>query len=290
MIGHKDIEKSFKKLLKDNNLSHGYIFYGEPQVGKFLFAKYLANYIEKNDFALPEHVLSEALIIQPEKNPSSESGEKSVGIDAVRDLKNFLFQKPQNSKYRVAIINDAHLMTDQAQNAILKIAEEPPEHALLILVVSNPESLIRTVLSRFQKIYFGSLKTVEIENLLTEEHKIKPVKAKEIAAISFGRPGRAIDLVENERFMSIRSEAEDLLNKKKSHKDLVAELADILNRDKIEPFLGELIAELSRDVRKNYPALKAVMHRLGMIKEWNTNKRLQLEAALQSLKLGVGRE
>ena len=71
---------------------------------------------------------------------------------------------------------------------------------------------------------------------------------------------------------------------------MVAELADILNRDKIEPFLGELIAELSRDVRKNYPALKAVMHRLGMIKEWNTNKRLQLEAALQSLKLGVGRE
>lgn len=281
MIGHKIIEKSFKKLIKDGNLSHGYIFYGEPQVGKYAFAKSLANYIEKGEFEAPTHILSEALFLEPVKGDSAEA---SIGIDAIRDLKNFLFEKPVNSKMRVAVINDAHLMTDQAQNAILKIAEEPPEHALLILIVSNLESLIRTVLSRFQKIYFGGISKAEIKELLVKEFKVKAAEAAEIAEISFGRPGRAVDLVQNDKFINIRGEAEDFLNKKTSQKDLIAELADIENRDKIEPFLGELIAELSRDTRKNHLVLKSIIHRLGMLKEWNTNKKLQLESALNKLR------
>ena len=91
-------------------------------------------------------------------------------------------------------------------------------------------------------------------------------------------------MIKNDKFIAIRKEATDFLNRKKSHKDLVAKLADIENRDKIEPFLGELIAELSRDTGKNYLMLQSVINRLGMIKEWNTNKRLQLEAALRSIK------
>lgn len=281
MIGHKELEKSFKKLVKEDNLSHSYIFYGEPQVGKYGFAKSLANYIEKGDFGAPEHILSEALFIEPTKG---ESTEVSIGIDEIRSLKNFLYEKPINSEYRIAVINDAHLMTDQAQNAILKIAEEPPEHALLILVVSNLESLIRTVLSRFQKIYFGSISMAEIKKLLMDEYKLKAGRAEEIAEVSFGRPGRAVDLVNNERFIALRGDALDLLNKKRSQKDVVAELADIENRDRIEPFLGELIAELSRDTVKNHFVLKSIIHRLSMIKEWNTNKRLQLDSALNHLK------
>ncbi len=281
LIGHKSIEKSFKKLIKEGNLSHGYIFYGEPQVGKYVFAKSLANLLEKNEFETPAHILSEALFVEPIKG---ESAEASIGIDAIRGLKNFLFEKPVNSRFRVAIVNDAHLMTDQAQNAILKIAEEPPGHALIILVVSNLESLIRTVLSRFQKIYFGSLEKSEIKDLLVKEYKIKAGEAEKITEISFGRPGRAVDLIQNEKFMAIRGEAEDFLSKKTSQKDLIAELADIENRDKIEPFLGELIAELSKDTRKNHLVLKSIIYRLGMIKEWNTNKRLQLESALNNLK------
>src|SRR3989338_5093246 len=114
MIGHKDIEKNFIKLVKEKKLSHGYIFYGEPQIGKYLFSKRLANYLENKTFEDPKKILCEALFIEPAANSSSDSGEKSVGIDAVRNLKNFLFQKPQNSEYRIAVINDADLMTDYA--------------------------------------------------------------------------------------------------------------------------------------------------------------------------------
>ena len=280
MIGHKEIEKSFRKLVKEDGLSHGYIFYGEPQVGKFLFARHLANLIEKNEFAAPEHLLSETLLIEPTKG---ESAEASIGIDAIRDLKNFLYQSPQASKYRIAIINDAHLMTDQAQNAILKIAEEPPAHAIIILVVSNLESLMRTVLSRFQKIHFGNISKAEIKDLLVKEFKMESAEADKIAQISFGRPGRAVDLTQNDKFIGIRGEVVDFLNNRTPQKDLVAELADIENRDKIEPFLGEIIAELSTDIRKNYLVLKSIIHRLSMLKEWNTNKRLQLESALNKV-------
>lgn len=281
MIGHKEAEKLFKKLVKDGNLSHGYIFYGEPQVGKFGFAVSLSNYIEKGDFESPAGILSETLFIEP---ATGESSEASIGIDAVRELKKFLYEKPINSKYRVAIINDAELMTDIAQNAILKIAEEPPEYALLILVVGNTEALLPTILSRFQKIYFGAVSKEEIKKLLVSEHKVKASKAEEIAEISFGRPGRAIDFINNEGFMNIRREVGEYLNKKISHKDLIAQLADIENKDKIEPFLAELIAELSKDPKKNAEALKLLTHRLSMIRLWNTNRRLQLESALKTLK------
>lgn len=278
-IGHGDIKKSFIMLVEKRVLSHGYIFYGEPQVGKRLFAKCLANYIENGGFEEPTRVLSETLFVEPNKEESSES----VGIDAVRDIKNFLFQQPQASKFRIAVINDAHLMTDQAQNAILKIAEEPPEHALLILITTNLELLLPTLLSRFQKIYFGALGKNEVRELLIGSYKVKSAEAEKIMQISFGRPGRAIDLVSNEKFKSIRADALAYLSGKANKKDLIAELADIENKDRIEPFLNEVIAELSVDVGGNRDALKSVLYRLRTLKEWNTNRRLQLEAALRSI-------
>lgn len=281
LIGHKEAEKLFKQIIKDGNLSHAYIFYGEPQVGKFAFARSFASYIEYGNFEESKTALNETLIIHPQLGESSEA---SVGIDAMRHLKKFLYEKPVNLKYRVAIINDADLMTDQAQNAILKIAEEPPEYALIILVAGNTEALLPTILSRFQKVYFGAVAKEEIKKLLISEYKVKVPRAQEVAELSFGRPGRAIDFINNEKFIAIRREVGEYLGKKISHKDLVSELADIENKDKIEPFLAELIAELSRDPKKNIEALKLLAHRLSMIKTWNTNRRLQLESALKTLK------
>lgn len=280
MIGHKEIEAGFKKLAKENNLAHGYIFFGEPQVGKFLFARRLAHFLEKGKFEISEGTLTETLIIKPE---IKESGERSIGIDSIRELKNFLFEKPVNSKYRIAIVNDAQYMTDIAQNSILKVAEEPPEHGLIIMIAANPDILLKTVRSRFQKIYFPRVSKAEIKRILIDEFAAKNNQAEDLAGLSFGRPGRAIALLSDERLISIAKEAKEFAERRTVLKNVLAELADIENRDKIEPFLTELIAELAVDVKRNHAALKALIHRHHMLNEWNTNKRIQLEAGLTTI-------
>ncbi|MEK7463306.1 MAG: hypothetical protein AAB621_03035, partial [Patescibacteria group bacterium] len=123
LCGHKNLKESFSVLFKNGNLSHGYIFFGEPQVGKFSFALSLANFLETGNFESGGKMLSEILII------------KESGIDCVREIKNFLWQKPHNSSKRIVIIDNADSLTAEAQNAILKITEEPPEHSLIILIV-----------------------------------------------------------------------------------------------------------------------------------------------------------
>ncbi len=277
MIGHKEIEKSFTKLAKEGNLSHAYLFFGEPQVGKLLFARQLANLLEHGKFEIGEKPLSETLVIKPEVK---ESGERSIGIEAVRDLKEFLFDMPVNSAYRLAVIDEAQFMTDIAQNSILKIAEEPPAHAVLVIIAANPDTLLKTVQSRFQKIYFPRVSLKEIQKMLVGDYKVKAKESEELSRLSFGRPGRAIDLLQNEKLKEIALEAKDFAKKKLVLKNVIAELADIENRDRIEPFLTELIAELSLDVNKNAEVLKTLIHRHHMLNEWNTNKRIQLEAGL----------
>lgn len=274
MIGYDNLEKSFKRLIKEDSLSHSYIFFGEPQIGKFTFATALARFIETGEFEPIEFTiegaqltsLSELLIVKPD-----EKG--SIGIESVRDIKHFLSQKPINSQRRIVIIDSAGALTTGAQQALLKIAEEPPASSLLILITPNTESLLSTIRSRFQAFYFPRVKTDAIEKMLNS----KGVKnASQIATLSYGRPGRAIALSSN------------------SNKEILAKVKAVLNRgDKraviesviedpqvLEIFLSELIAELAKEPIKNYDALKSIISRNTQMSQFTTNKRLQLEEAL----------
>ncbi len=268
LIGHEKLTETFKRLVKDSRLSHGYIFFGEPQIGKFSFALALASYLETNKFAVPHRPLSETLVIQ-----ADDKG--IIGIDLIRELKYFLLQKPVNSNYRVAIINEADRLTSQAQHAILKIAEEPPASSLIILVLTNPEALLPTIPSRLQKIYFPRLNSALIKDFLVKEFNLTAEEAARITELSFGRPGRAIKLTESRK--QIRQLAEGIRNKK----SLIEELIE--NHEAMNQYLTELIAELAKDPIKNYQSLKSIIHRLTKMSQFTTNKRLQLESALWNI-------
>ena len=112
LVSHQHLIKNFKVLVARGKLAHGYIFFGESRVGKFYFAKHLANLLENNTFEITSRVLQDALVL-----------ESASGIDAMRDLKNFLWQKPIISSKRTIIIDNADRLTPEAQNAILKITE-----------------------------------------------------------------------------------------------------------------------------------------------------------------------
>ena len=240
MIGNEDLVKSFKRISADKSLYHSYIFFGDPQIGKFTFAKELANFLENNKFETPNSFLNEVMEITPDENGN-------IGIDRIRDLKQFLFQRPIRSDKRVVIINDADTTTSQAQNAILKIAEEPPTSALIILIVSNSDSLIATLQSRFAKIYFKRVEERKIKKFLMDDFEVTEELAKSIAKISFGRPGRALDLFKNEEIINLNKNVKAFIKNKAGRSTYIKSLED---GRQINTFMNELIAELSRDFSK----------------------------------------
>lgn len=273
-IGHENLIKTFRRLADESKLSHGYIFFGEPQVGKFSFAHSLANYFETGELALPKGILTELHIVKPD-----EKG--TIGIDAIRGLKRFLSQKPTNSPKRTAIIDNAEALTYEAQHALLKITEEPPETGLIILVLPYPDVLFETIQSRLQRIYFPRLKTEIIADWLHKEHKYPKEKAMRIAKLSLGRPGLAFQLAFDEAVQALYREAYAFLRGRRQKAEAVADLVE--HPDKIQPFFTALIAKLAEEPVKNYSALRSLVTRFARMSQFTTNKRLQLEAALWTI-------
>lgn len=280
-IGNQHLVKDFQGLVKNGRLAHGYIFFGEPQVGKFSFALSLANFLETGNFEVSGRTLSEVLTI------------KESGIDCVREIKNFLWQKPQNSPKRTVIIDNADLLTAEAQSAILKITEEPPEHALIILIVSNLNNILPPILSRLQKIYFSRISKNEISDFLIKSLDVKSDKAEALALLAYGRPGRAIDLINNKDLAESDDMAQKFLrstgfNKSQFIKKLVddqkaksrSELRSATGErpEMLDRFFESLIVILRKDPVKNHQIIKSILSRLFLIKSYNVNKRLQIEA------------
>lgn len=274
LLGHDKLEKTFTRLVETRSLFHGYIFFGEKSVGKATFARNLANFLEFGKFGDSAGVLTETLFI------TSGTESESVGIDDIRDLKHFLYSKPVNSVKRVAIVDGADQLTNQAQNAILKIAEEPPETGLIILILENPDSLLPTLQSRFQKIYFGRATSPEIKNHLTKTLKLGDKEASRIVGLSFGRTGRAISMATSDDWKAINKEAERFLSGGSAISSIIKDISDADNRQKIKPFLTEVISQACGSPEKNYLLLSSIMKRMTYLGDFNVNKRLQLEAGL----------
>jgi DNA polymerase-3 subunit delta' len=272
-VGLQDKQKIFKKLTSEGRLAHGYLFWGEEQIGKFLFAKSLANLLEHGRFAEPESALTETLIVQPEGG--------SIGIDSVRLARQFLAQKPISSTRRLLLIDRAETLTNQAQNAILKLAEEPPGDDLIILVTSGLDTVLPTLRSRLQKIYFTRVPQFEIEKLLTGQHKLTPSEASSLAKRSFGKPGFAVSLLENKVSKDIDVLADKFLKNPAQRNSIIKDIAE--HPDLPSQFLARIVLKLCNEPVKNCRALGKILNRLTRMSDFTVNKRLQLEAALWNI-------
>jgi DNA polymerase-3 subunit delta' len=186
ILGHERVISHLTGLAGARALPHGYIFFGPEGVGKQTVALALASYFEKGVFE-PSQPLSDCMVVAP-----GASG--TLGIEAVREVRRMVWQTPLAAPYRTVIVNDAHRMTDEAQHALLKAAEEPPVHALLILIVTDPQLLRETLRSRFQRLYFPVLPVQAVSRWLVETHSYAKKTAESLARFSFGRPGIALQL------------------------------------------------------------------------------------------------
>ncbi len=152
IIGHKAQIDKLEFLINNNKLSHAYIFEGQDGIGKFIVAKKIAAEILKvNDITIDA---CDASIIEPEDG--------LIKIAKIRELGEEIFLRPTVSERKVFIIRDGELMNEAAQNALLKVLEEPPEYAVIIIVTSNKEKLIRTIKSRCTSFKFLPLSEEEI--------------------------------------------------------------------------------------------------------------------------------
>jgi len=116
-----------------------------------------------------------------------------------------LLARSAGDAWRVAVVDDAHKMTAEAQNAFLKTLEEPPPNTLLVLVTSDPGALLTTIHSRCTRLVFDALPAAAVERFLVETQDVAPEEARILAALAAGSPGRALalrglDVAERRRF------------------------------------------------------------------------------------------
>jgi len=121
----------------------------------------------------------------------------NIKISSIRDIKKFLAFRYDDIPYRFIIISDAHLMNEEAQNALLKSLEEPPQGVIFILTTFSPSLLRETIRSRCWTINFLPLSNLEMENLLVQYFDVDQKLAKRIAPFSSGSVKNAMDLLEN---------------------------------------------------------------------------------------------
>lgn len=234
VIGHKDIIRYIQNATREGKVTHAYIINGARGSGKKMLAKLFAMTLlcEKGG----EDPCSEChSCIQAESGNHPDiitvTHEKanSIGVDDIRQqVNNTIDIKPYSRPYKVYVIPQADLMTVEAQNALLKTIEEPPEYAVIMLLTENADMLLSTINSRCVMLKLRNIKETLIRKYLMERLQVPDYKADICAAFAQGNMGRAIMLAESEHFNEIREEALHLLQ----HVDdmEIEEIAEAVNR------------------------------------------------------------
>jgi DNA polymerase-3 subunit gamma/tau len=152
IIGQEHITETLSKALKTGRISHAYLFTGPRGVGKTSIARILAH--EINDLPYTDDSTHMDII---EIDAASNRR-----IDEIRELRNKVFVAPTSSKYKVYIIDEVHMLTKEAFNALLKTLEEPPAHVVFILATTDAHKLPETIVSRTQRYNFKPVETAKV--------------------------------------------------------------------------------------------------------------------------------
>ena len=217
IIGHDDIIRHLKNAIETGKVSHSYIFTGEPGSGKKLLAGTFAAALQcESGESEPCMTCDSCKKVIGKNHPDiiTVTHEKpgSISIDEVRDqVVRDVDIKPYCSPYKIYIIPDAEMMTVQAQNAILKTIEEPPEYAVIMLLTENAEALLPTIRSRCVMMKLRNIKDQLVKKYLMEQMEIPDYKADVCVAFAQGNMGKAIMLATSEYFNEIKEEVVHLL-------------------------------------------------------------------------------
>lgn len=216
IIGHESIIHHLQNAISSKKISHAYILHGEEGMGKKLLASAFAKTLQcEGDGILSCDRCKSCMQAESGNHPDIiwVTHEKvSIGVDDIRLQVNAdIHVKPYDSKYKIYIIDDADKLTEQAQNALLKTMEEPPEYAILLLLVSNISSLLPTILSRCVQLNLKPVDKSAIKEYLMKHHQVPDYKAEMAAAFSSGNVGKAIKYASSEDFEKMKGDVLHIL-------------------------------------------------------------------------------
>lgn len=239
ILGNKNAKDILLKSLKNNTVLHSYMFIGNEGIGKRLIASQFAKMILCESFnpqTLTECGNCKSCIeFESNNNPDFnyiEPDGKVIKIDQIRFMQNKILEKPIVSNKKVYIINDADLMTKEAQNCLLKTLEEPPEYIVIILIVSNESKMLTTIKSRCMKIQFQKIEDVELKKYLAENLDMENIN-NSILKLCDGSIGKAINIKDK---LPEYDKVEAIINNMNFSLITVINSADILYKSKDDIF------------------------------------------------------
>ena len=203
LYGHEAVWGRLCDALARDRLPHALLFTGPPGIGKALAARRLVARIAcKGSGEAPCGDCEGCMQIAAGTHADFSSielpeGKKEIGVELARRLKHFAQMRAVSASRKMAIVDDADRLSIAAQNALLKTLEEPPGHALLLLITARPGSLLPTVRSRCQRIAFHPLAEEQVRAFLQQTGHSAD-EAGELAARADGSPGRALRLGETD--------------------------------------------------------------------------------------------
>lgn len=218
IVGQEQLKEHLEGAIALNQVSHAYIINGERSAGKEFIAKIFAMALQCENRQGTEpcqecHSCRQALSgNHPDIIFISHEKPGTIGVDDIRtQINGDVAIKPYSGPKKIYIMNEGEKMTVQAQNALLKTLEEPPEYAVILILTSNVNILLPTIISRCVVLNMKPVRDEQMKQYLMQEMEIPDYKADICVAFARGNVGKARLLAKSEEFDKVKDEAVTLL-------------------------------------------------------------------------------
>lgn len=244
VYGQEHVVTILKNAIMSGKISHAYLFCGPRGTGKTTVAKIIARLVNCENLVdgNPCGKCYNCINYMNSSDIVEIDAASNNGVDEIRELKDKINLVPSNAKYKIYIIDEVHMLTTQAFNALLKTLEEPPSHVIFVLATTEPHKIPLTISSRCQKFIFSKIEDSKIVNRLSEICKLENIIIDEdalfeIARLSDGGMRDAINFLDQLiAYSSDNITIEDVynVNGSVSYADLYDLLNSIIINDKIK--------------------------------------------------------
>lgn len=185
LVGQETIARTLKNAIDQDRVAHAYLFVGTRGVGKTSLARLFAKALNAGE----NHDVAEAIMTGQDTDVIEIDAASNRGVENARELIANSIYRPLRGKRKIYIIDEVHMLTTEAFNALLKTLEEPPEHVMFILCTTEPHKVPATIQSRCQRFDFRNIATDQIAAHLRAIAQSEGVKADEDALHALARLG-----------------------------------------------------------------------------------------------------